>query len=141
MSIFVPFKPGKQDRRRISNSFKKCVSHLCRSNLILFPSFILVSLYPSFGNCAELRPYELPSQKRAPYQQPYPNRYEAPLQNQPVKDFDYVSFGARAETLSEPERQKLIEKLEKRLIAAHKKRNAREVSHYGKLLEIVNEIR
>ena len=137
ISMFSSFMQGVRSIQRTQNSIKKSARVLRLPVTISFSLFLLTSLVPPWGTCAELRPYELPSQKRVPYQQ----RYDAPAQIPESAPFDYEGFRAKAANLPSRERTKLKQGLQHRLERASKANNNSEVVHYAKLLEIINNIR
>ncbi len=134
IAMFSSFVQGLQSIQRTRNSVKKSARVLRLAVAIAFSLLLPASLVPPWGSCAELRPYELPSQKRVPYQQ----RYDAPAQG---PAFDYEGFRAKAANLPSQKRTKLKQGLQDRLDRARKANNYAEVVHYGKLLEILNNIR
>lgn len=124
MSPFLLMRKSKYFRR-----------HSSSVTLTLF--FLTITLAQG-THSAELRPYELPSQKNAPYRQESPQNYQAPVQKSLEQNFDYALFAERAENLSPEERNKLREGLQQRLDRAIEMKNYVEVRHYAKLLEIIN---
>lgn len=113
--------------------------YFCKHSFtVTLPIFFLTVAVAQVTHGAELRPYELPSQKRAPYQQESPQNYQAPVQRSLEQGFDYALFAERAGNLSPEERNKLREGLQQRLDRAITMKNYVEVRHYAKLLEIIN---
>jgi hypothetical protein len=89
------------------------------------------------ANGAELRPYELPSQKANPS---YQRQNEAPAQASATTDgFDYAEYARRAATLPAEEKARLISGLKERLNNATQENNYQEVRHYGRLLEMLDK--
>ncbi|SHO53921.1 hypothetical protein [Desulfopila aestuarii] len=105
---------------------------------VLTVSLSLAAFSVLWSRAAELRPYELPSQKRPYYQQQYQQGYESSPPETAYRNFDYSEYARRVSGLSPQERSKLSQGLQQRMKDAMNKNNYIEVRHYARLLEIVN---